>query len=407
MNRKPISVGVFHSGLIAVLLCVLSCECQAAAPTNQRQLAAANNSFAFNLLKQLVAEQPGSNIFISPYSASTVLQMVSTGAEGSTRRQMQRVLGTSGMNPAALNEANKEVGSIINNGNTNFILNTANAVWYRTGTPIKSAFIAVNQQFFGAEVEALDFNNPTSVDTINAWASEATHGKIDQIVAWPMDPKTRLFVANAVYFLGNWQSPFDTNLTTDRVFYLSGGGQETTSMMEQSGTFNYRAGNGYQAVQLPYQGGDLSMYVFLPAAGSSLKNLLGLMNGTWSQQVIDAGLIGQKGTVVLPKFKLDYAAYLNRPLDALGMKAAFTIDANFSKISSEPLYVSVVKQQAVVDVNETGTEAAAVTTSTITASVIPAYTPPPFQMIVDRPFLFLIEDQQTGTILFMGVVFEP
>lgn len=407
MNGRNISAANFRGGRIAALLCFLCCQSHAAVLTDHEELASANSGFAFNLLKQLVTEQPGSNIFISPYSASTVLQMVSTGAAGTTRTEMQQVLGTIDLPPAALYEANKEIGGIINTRNTNFVLTTANAVWYRKGTPIEPAFIEGNEEFFGAEVEGLNFGEPASADIINAWASEETQGKIDQIVSWPMDPALRLFLANAVYFHGNWEYQFDTNYTTNRVFYLAGGGQESLPMMEQTGSFSYCATNGYQAVRLPYQGSNLAMYVFLPSPDSSLEELLGTMSGQWWQQAINVDFTEQNGTVVLPKFNLNYAVVLNEPLEALGMKTAFTEDADFSKISREPLSVSAVKQQAIVEVNEAGTVAAAVTTVTIIATVVPADPPQPFQMIVNRPFLFFIEDKQAGTILFMGAVFDP
>jgi serpin B len=403
MKRRNISAA--NLVLIATLLCFPGYQSHAAVNTSQQELASANADFAFNLLQQLATAQPGTNIFISPYSVSTVLQMVATGAEGTTRTEMQQMLGTIAMQPGALNEANRAIGAIIDSRNTNFVLTTANAVWYRSGMRIEPSFIEGDEQYFGARVEGLNFNNAASVDIINAWASEETHGKIDHIVSPPIDPSVRMFLANAVYFLGNWESPFDTNNTMGRVFYLSGGGQETIPMMEQTAMFGCCQGNGYQAVRLAYKGGDLAMYVFLPSPGSSVQELLALMNGAWWQQAIQVDFAQQRGTVVLPKFNLNYAVDLVPPLEALGMTTAFTPNADFAKISRQPLSISAVKQQAVVEVNEKGTEAAAVTTVTVVATFAPA--PPTFQMIVDRPFLFFIQDQQAGTTLFMGAVFNP
>jgi serpin B len=390
---------------MATLLCFLAYQSHAAVTRSQQELASANAGFAFNLLQQLATEQPGTNIFISPYSVSTVLQMVSTGAEGTTRTQMQQMLGTLDMQPDALNEANRQIGDIIDSRNANFVLTAANSVWYRSGMPIEPSFIEGDEHYFGAKVEGLNFNDSSSVDAINAWAAEATRGKIDQIVSAPIDPSVRLFLANAVYFLGNWQSPFDTNKTMGRDFYLSGGDQEMTPMMEQTAMFSCCQGNGYQAVRLPYKGGDLAMYVFLPGPDSSVQELIGMMNGAWWQQAIQADFAEQQAIVVLPKFDLNYVVDLVPPLEALGMTTAFTPAADFLKISKEPLDISAVKQQAVVEVNETGTEAAAVTTVIVGTTV--ALPPPTFQIIVDRPFLFFIHDEQAGTILFMGAVFNP
>jgi serpin B len=176
-------------------------------------------------------------------------------------------------------------------------------------------------------------------------------------------------------------------------------------MMEQTREFTYRQGSGYQAVRLPYQGWNLTMYVFLPDTGSSPEKLIGIMSGDTWQQVTKPGFEGREGTVVLPRFKVDYGVELKAPLGALGMRAAFG-KADFSGISDRGLFVSAVRQKAFVEVNEEGTEAAAATAMTI-ESTGPSVPPKPFHMIVDRPFLFLIEDQQTRTILFMGVVYDP
>jgi Serine protease inhibitor len=176
-------------------------------------------------------------------------------------------------------------------------------------------------------------------------------------------------------------------------------------MMEQARRFTYRRGTGYQAVRLPYQGWNLAMYVFLPDVGSSPEKLLGIMSGDTWQRVTEPGFSEREGTVVLPRFKLEYGVELKQPLKALGMKAAFG-KTDFSGISDHPLFISAVRQRTFVEVNEEGTEAAAATVIGMSHG-IEMNPPKPFEMIVDRPFLFLIEDKQTGTILFMGVVFDP
>jgi serpin B len=404
MKRKNCLAAEFWGTLGLTLLCFLGYESKAAVFTSRQELAAANADFAFNMLQQLAAAQPGTNIFFSPYSISTVLQMVSTGAEGTTRTQMQQMLGTIDMKQDALNEANRDIASIIDSRNTNFVLTTANALWYRSGLRVEPGFIQGDEQFFGAKVEGLDFNSDASVGIINAWASNETHGKIDQIVQGPIDPSVEMFLANAVYFLGNWESPFDTNNTTGQAFYLGGGTQTTVPMMNQLAPFKCSQASGFQAVQLPYKGGDLAMYVFLPDAGSSVQELLGMMNGAWWQQAIQQDFSEQFAQVALPKFELRTSLNLIPQLEALGMTDAFTPFADFARISKVPLDISAVQHQAVVDVNETGTEAAAVTTVTIVSTARPT---PSFQINVNRPFLFFIQDQQAGTILFMGVVYNP
>src|SRR6185437_10182113 len=217
---------------------------------------------------------------------------------------------------------------------------------------------------------------------------------------------TDLVLANAIYFRGKWLDPFDANLTQERPFHPAAGAAKNLPMMEMSKKFTYRKGSGYQAVRLPYVGDDLAMYVFLPDPGSSAPKLLQVMNGDNWRRVTIPGFKDRDGLVVLPKFKLENTLELNTPLKALGMKTAFNDrKADFSGMFSERHYISEVRQKAFVEVSEEGTEAAAVTAIAIPASVSFEENPPkPFQMIVDRPFLFAIVDARSGMILFMGLV---
>jgi serpin B len=405
MNRTDFPPTYSRKLAITAVLCLLGIGLQAASPADQQKLASANIGFAFKLLKQLAKEQPGTNIFISPYSASTVLQMVCNGAGGQTMTEMQQVLGTTGLAAEALNSAYKDCGQSLNSLGTNVVLTAANAIWCRKGTSLKPAFVACNQQYFGATVDALDFDDPRSVGIMNAWASEKTHGKIKSIADGLIDPLTDLFLANAVYFKGKWAVPFEVKRTQDRVFHLRAGRQKQVPMMEQTQAFTYRRGSGYEAVRLPYEGCELAMYVFLPDAGSSPVKLIGIMTGDTWQRVTEPGFTWRQGTVVLPRFKLEYGVELIQPLKAMGMRAAFG-KADFSGIADLGLFISAVRQRTFVEVNEEGTEAAAVTGMPLSHGIETA-PPKPFQMIVDRPFLFLIEDQVTRMILFMGVVYDP
>jgi serine protease inhibitor len=218
----------------------------------------------------------------------------------------------------------------------------------------------------------------------------------------------RLFLANAVYFNGKWSDPFEARATADRPFYLINGSNKSIPMMPKSRTFRYQRGKDYQAIRLPYKGGNLAMYVFLPDANSSPEKLLRIMDGDVWQRVTKPGFTDADGDLVLPKFKIEYAVELAQPLQKLGMKTAFdTNKANFSDISSEQLWISGVRQKTFVEVKEEGTEAAGVTATAIAACCMEGPTPERFKMIVDRPFLFLIEDNQTGTILFMGLIYDP
>jgi len=379
----------------------------AASPSEQERLASANAGFGFGLLKQIVREQPATNIFISPYSVSAVLEMIWNGAAGNTRREMERVLGTSGFQAAALNAAYRDTEQSIRKAQSNVVLTIANSIWYRPGIELKPEFVSVNKEFYGANLSLLDFTDPRAAGIVNAWAHQNTHGKITSIVQPPIPGTTQMLLANAVYFKGTWMSKFDPKETKERAFNLRNGAQKQTPMMQQHGKFAYQEGSSFQAVRLPYVGGRLGMYVILPATNSSLEKVLGDLDaGSWQNTILPR-FGSREGGVILPRFKLDYGVDLKPPLMALGMKLLFAPgSADLSRMSAAPLYVDEVKQKSFVAVNEEGTEAAAVTVGTV--AVTSVHQPQkPFEMIVDRPFLFLICDNQSKVILFMGLVFEP
>ena len=404
-GRSVIQAGMGNKFRLGAWLCFAGLMALAA-PADQEKLASANTAFAFDLLKQITREQPGTNVFISPFSVSTVLQMVGNGAAGETRAEMQRVLKTAGLPAETLNAAGKDLNQSLNS-QPNVVLNLANAIWYKEGLHLKSGFVSVNKQFFQAELAGVDFTKPESAQTINHWADTSTRGKIKQVVRWPFDPVTRVILANAIYFKGKWARPFDKSDTQREVFHLSAGGEKQVPMMWQHGRFNYQQGDGFQAVRLPYAGGHLQMYLFLPDTNSSPTKLLADFSGeTWRDKIL-AKFQDRQGVVALPRFKLDYDVILNDRLQAMGMRRAFAVDADFSAMADEQLSVSEVKQTSFVEVNEEGTEAAAITTVNMVGSMAPMNPPKPFEMIVDRPFLFVIADDQTKSILFMGVIYDP
>lgn len=378
-----------------------NCRAEEAPP-----VAVSDAAFSFALLRQLAQDQPAANISISPYSAATVLQMVSNGAVGRTLAEMQQVLGTSGLSSANVNAAHKSIATALKSADNQVILETADAIWYRPGIKISPEFLAVNREFYDATVDALDFSDPHAVNVINDWASTKTHGKITRIADAMIDPHSaRLFLADAVYFKGKWSHPFEAKDTKERPFHLRSGTRKQVPMMAQTRSLGYLEEPDYQAVRLPYAGENLAMYVLLPVPDSSLADLVGKLSGdAWER--IRRQFRNADGSVVIPKFKIEYAIELRRPLESLGMKLAFDAGrADFSGIAPR-LFISGAIQKTFVEVNEEGTEAAAVTgvAAATTAYRLPSQ---PFEMVVDRPFLFLIEDRPTQTILFVGLVFDP
>ena len=396
--------------IVPVALVMLAANSPAKALANASPLADADNGFGFKLLQLLAYDKAAQNIFISPYSASTILQMVGNGAADRTKTEMQQVLETANLSDADVNAANKKAAQYFNNQNTNLVLLSANnAIWYRPSFTVNPDFIAVNRDFFESTVDPLDFTDPHAVDVINRWAEDKTRGKITHLADGLIDPKnTEMMLANAVYFKAKWADPFKARDTRDRPFYLPDGSQKNIPLMRQTRSFAYQRGADFQSVRLPYQNPDLAMYVFLPDTNSTPEKLLSTLSGDSWQNVIKPAFSEEQGSLELPKFKFEYKVQLKAPLETLGMKDAFDpTRANFSGIAPQRLCISAVLQKTFVDVNEQGTEAAAATIVGIFGNAIMLPPPNQFEMIVNRPFLFLIEDNHTGIILFMGVVNNP
>lgn len=369
-------------------------------------LARAGNGFAFSLLGHVAQGQKTQNIFVSPYSVSIALQMLCNGAAGKTRAEILRALNSTDLPDNQINGYYKELNNSLTS-QSNVVLDLANSIWYNKGFEVKPGFVATNEAFFGATLASVNFETPESADTMNQWAENSTRGKITGIVSFPFPVHTEMILANAIYFKGEWAEPFDKRLTRKRYFYFDGGMIKQTPMMSRRGSFQYEEGDGFQAVQLPYAGDRLQMILFLPVTNSSPVKLLRDFDGTnWSEKILP-GFSGREGTVTFPKFKMHFQVLLNKPLQALGMQEAFVPGtANFSGMSGDPLFVSEVLQKSYVDVNEQGTEAAAVTTVVVGGAAVMRPVKP-FEMIVDHPFFFVISDRPTGIILFMGIVNDP
>jgi serine protease inhibitor len=392
--------------LFAILTLIASRQMMVASGTDQQKLVSANTDFAFDLMGQVTQGQREANVFISPFSVSSALQMVENGAAGQTKTEMQQVLKTTNLPSAALNESFKELNqSLVSRKDVT--LNLANGIWLKQGFHLMPAFVADNKNFFQAELAGVDFDNPSSAHTINNWAEKQTQGRIKDIVQYPFDPYMRVILANAIYFKGKWITPFDKSQTKPRDFHLSSGKVKSAPMMVQNRKFDYQETPDFQTVQLFYEG-NLRMGVYLPAKNSSPQKLIESFKtrGNW-QNNIQPGFRERKGTLMLPKFKMEYAVRLNKPLETLGMKRAFSIIAEFSAMAKEQLFISEVKQKSFVEVDEKGTEAAAVTGISVVATGIEMQPPKPFEMIVNRPFLFVISDNATDSILFIGIVNDP
>jgi serine protease inhibitor len=405
MSSRLMRVGRLFLAALAMSWSLFKASAQPGDTNPLDNLVSADTGFGFRLLQQLSHDQPGANIFISPYSIATVLQVLQNGARGVTADEIRQALGTGTLGVEDMNVAAQSLAQKLAACQTNVALNIANALWYRQGVELTDNFKNANA-FYRATLSALDFRNPRSAQVMNEWASENTSGRIKTIIQPPIPRDTAMVIANAIYFKGTWLNQFDAKQTRSRPFHLLSGGEEPVAMMQQTRSFSYQEANGFQAVQLPYAGRQLQMQVFLPGTNSSVEALLGqIMAGSWREQIL-AGFRERRGTVVLPRFTMRYGAELRRALAGLGIQSALSLQADFSGMSASHLYVSEVKHQSFVEVNEEGTEAAAVTTGVMALASFQQQ-PPPFDMVVDRPFVFMISEQQTRCILFMGMVFKP
>jgi serpin B len=367
----------------------------------------ANTKFGFNLFNEIRKTEQDKNIFISPFSVSIALAMTLNGASGETEQAMTDTLQLQGLDSESINTGYAGLRQILLTSDPKVTLTIANSLWARQEFSFKPDFLQRNTQFFGAEISTLDFNDPSASKTINQWVDTNTNGKIQKIVGDQIDPITVLFLINAIYFKGTWQNEFDPSKTREGPFHLANGDEKQVPMMRQQRWYPYYRGENFQAISLAYGDGQMSMYIFLPDRESDLNIFLENLNAesweNWMSQFHE-----QDVSLVMPKFKLEYGKTLNDPLKALGMGVAFDPElADFSRMASLEfgnLYIEKVVHKTFVEVNEEGTEAAAATSVEVGVKSVP---PPPISFSVDRPFFFAIRDNETKTVLFMGVVVEP
>jgi serpin B len=370
-----------------------------------------NSAFAFDLYQALREEE--GNLFYSPHSISVALAMTYAGARGETAQQMadtlKFLLGQDRLHPAFnwldAELAKRGEGAAGKDGE-GFRLNIVNAIWGQKDYSFLTDFLDVLAENYGAGLRILDFMTETEKSRliINDWVSDQTEDRIkDLIPQGAIDELTRLVLTNAIYFNAAWEYPFDKKMTANGPFYLLDGGQVTVPMMRQTESFGYTQGEGYQAVELLYDGDELSMVILLPEDGQFEVFEEGLEADKVSDIISD--LQFAEVTLTMPKFEFDSEFSLKDTLAEMGMPIAFSGAADFSGMIGTPdLCISEVLHKAFVSVNETGTEAAAATAVIVGETAIPEQ---PVEVTVDHPFIFLIRDIETGAILFVGRVLNP
>ncbi|OGV47082.1 MAG: hypothetical protein A2X46_09950 [Lentisphaerae bacterium GWF2_57_35] len=396
--------------LLCVLILPLAFCCHSPATGGQvDSLVQDNSAFAFDLYRRL-AETEG-NLFFSPYSISSALAMTCAGARGNTEKEMAATLRFS-LTPDALHPAFEALGARLQKARKSgdIRLSVANSLWPQKGCPFLDDYLSLAKKYYGVSIAAVDYKQAAEEarTQINEWVSNKTQDRItDLIPSGILDALTRLVLVNAIYFKGTWQNPFKAADTRDAAFYVTAERAVQVPMMAQKVTCRYANQPSFDLLELPYVGHGMAMIVLLPKETEGIRSLereLTVENfARWQNSLAEQDVI-----VSLPRFKMTSLFRLDKTLAFMGMNDAFSeAQADFSGMDGQPhgLYIGAVLHKAFVDVTEEGTEAAAAT-----AVVMSKCTARPIQLPVfraDHPFLFLIQEKQTGSILFVGRLMDP
>jgi len=375
----------------------------------EEKLIAADNRFAVTLLRAVSEDTRDRlpNLFVSPLSVALALGMTYNGAAGATEEAMRRTLELEGMSLPEVNEASRSLIALLRGLDPGVRFLIGNSIWYREGFAVEQSFLDANRTYFDAEVTALDFASPAAPQRINDWVTRRTEGLITEIVESPLPDYAVMYLINAIYFKGDWTQRFDRSRTEPAPFHLADGTTVRVPMMRSAAALTVQAYQdaGVEMVELPYGGQAFSMIVVMPRDPAALDTLVaGLTAERWNDWV--ARLDTTSLYVSLPKFRLVNDLKLVSPLTAMGMGIAFDCMppemADFTRMHQpQEACITNVKHKTYVDVNEEGTEAAAVT------SVEIGVTSAPPAIVIDRPFLFAIRERLSGTILFLGAIRNP
>jgi len=365
-----------------------------------------SNEFGIELFAKVTADE-NKNLMLSPLSASTALTMLLNGCGGDTYSQLQETLKyPAEMTISEINEAYKSLVGQLLVIDPKVQLALANAIFYRNGFNVKPPFLSTMSDDYKATVEGLDFAAPSALTRINKWASDNTNGKIPEVLS-EISGDMVMFIMNALYFNGDWSYQFDKSMTDELPFHPDGGSTiDVTTMIGEVGS-KVAYGNGFRAIEMPYGQTNFTMVVIVP--DETLSSIYpSFTYQAWNQltSALDASPEFGNTIVFMPKFKFSYEKLLNDQLRSMGMVDAFSeFGADLSGISDMQIFVSFVKQNTFVEVDEEGTEAAAVTT--IGVGTTSAGDPQPYQFIIDKSFIFAIRERTTNTLLFIGQVINP
>jgi serpin B len=370
----------------------------------QRDKANADNRFGLRMFRE-VARLEGDNTFFSPFSLNMAMGMLYNGTSGDTRTEMAEVLGITNFSEVECNGYYRTISRELLDvdPSTEFVI--ANAIWYRNQFRVKEGFVETGKNYFDAEVKALDFSAPGAAGIINDWCSDKTGGRINHIAANPLEGD--MILTNAVYFKSKWQKEkkFDKENTKPDDFTKSDHTKIRVNMMEQTTDLSYYADPYLQCVELPYGNQAFNMIAILPPEDGNIDQLIGYL-GEVEWEPIVKEMKRERVWLKIPRFRIECELPLNEPIRSIGMTHIFK--GGLENISDEDLAVSGVLQKTFVEVNEEGTEAAAVTAMIMLTGAITEVPPRyPIQFFANRPFLFLIREKSTGLILFIGRIDDP
>lgn len=368
-----------------------------------------NKLFAIELFKEIARTKEGENLFISPYSISSAIGMAYNGAKGNTKDEIANILGIGEISDEAFNSGSKYLLQKLNKSESATI-KINNSIWIRDGFEVNKDFIDKNIEVFDAYIKPLDFSEKGAAETINNWIDKKTEHLINNIIEPPIDPLAQMFIINTIYFNGKWKIPFELGNTRGDVFYNNKKEETTVPMMNMKESQYYMESDTYQAIKLQYIKGTTYIYLILPKESENLSEIIKNITIEELNNIVNGMKLELEVRLQLPKFKLEYGpVILNEELKNLGMKEAFAPKlANLTDVYEsvdDNLYISRILHKAVIEVDETGTVAAAVTVEELkTESAMEVEDPKTF--IANRPFMFMIYDEVEEVILFMGTLVD-
>lgn len=365
---------------------------------------AQTRAFGLRLLDQVVQERKNENVLISPYSAHVVLSMTMSGAMGKTREEMAKVLELSAV-PASQSDANAQsmIRSVTSDHGAPTLL-VANAAFIDKELDVVAAFVDRCKKFYSADIRNVALADPSTLESINKWCADNTNNKINKILD-SLSKDDIMVLLNAIYFKGNWDQKFEKGDTLEQPFHLLSGGTKNVQMMSRLDDMQYYRGKDFACVSLPYEGRKTAMIVMLPDKGKSPAQLIPIISAKFPQSFEK-----QSVNLQMPRFKIECTTRMNDALKKLGMvQAMSSSNADFSGMVSAKIkaYISQVLQKTYMDVNEEGTEAAAVTAVTMTRALASATPVKPISFTVDRPFMVALVHTPTNELLFLGVINDP